>query len=394
MERLLTEGYYYTRGPKPDHDRALAAYEEAIRLDSTTLSALNNAAVVYGQQRDYERAEVLYRKAVAVPRSFGGAFLNLMQEQVRNGRPGGLDSTVVAFKARLPGSSDLWQAEWLAAWGKGQVERADSIGRAAWRRSPGVRQAVRAALGISSIAYLHGHRREGLRWSTLRSEAMLRAVPTAASRLAFSLDTAFDASWAGDAAAGRAAIDRGLVRQPIDSVPPDERDWEELAVLGAALAHPALSRRALAGFDQDQQQTARDPIGRRAFFAAHVALAEGKWDDALAQLREADARKTVEDRYALVQMGRAHEAAGRPDSALGYYEKFLAMPDPFPVLDARWRPQVHQWLGAIYEGRGESRKAMEQYARFLALWAQADPEFQPQVKEIRGRLERLRAAVG
>ena len=36
MERLLTEGYYYTRGPKPDHDRALAAYEEAIRLDSTS----------------------------------------------------------------------------------------------------------------------------------------------------------------------------------------------------------------------------------------------------------------------------------------------------------------------------------------------------------------------
>ena len=202
MERLLTEGYYYTRGPKPDHDRALAAYEEAIRLDSTTLSALNNAAVVYGQQRDYERAEVLYRKAVAVPRSFGGAFLNLMQEQVRNGRPGGLDSTVVAFKARLPGSSDLWQAEWIAAWGKGQVDRADSIGRAAWARGPGVRQAVRAAVGTSAIAYLHGHRREGLRWATLRSDAMMRAVPTAASRLAFALDTALDAAWAGDAAAG------------------------------------------------------------------------------------------------------------------------------------------------------------------------------------------------
>jgi eukaryotic-like serine/threonine-protein kinase len=394
MERLLTEGYYYTRGPKPDHDRALAAYEEAIRLDSTTLSALNNAAVVYGQQRDYERAEVLYRKAVAVPRSFGGAFLNLMQEQVRNGRPGGLDSTVAAFKARLPASSDLWQAEWLAAWGKGQMDRADSIGRAAWGRSPGVRQAVRAAVGTSSIAYLHGHRREGLHWATLRSDAMLRAVPTAASRLAFSLDTALDAAWAGDAAGGRAAIDRGLVRQPIDSVPPDERDWEELATLGAALAHPALSRRALAGFDQDQKQSARDPIGRRAFFAAHVALAEGKWDEALALLREADTRKTVEDRYALVQMGRAHEAAGRPDSAIGYYEKFLAMPDPFPVLDARWRPHVHQWLGAIYEGKGESRKAMEQYAKFVELWADADPELQPQVQEMRGRLQRLRAAVG
>jgi eukaryotic-like serine/threonine-protein kinase len=394
MERLLTEGYFYTRGPKPDHDRALAAYEEAIRLDSTTLSALNNAAVVYGQERDYERAEVLYRKAVAVPRSFGGAFLNLMQEQVRNGRPGSLDSTVAAFKVRLPGSHDLWQAEWLAAWGKGEMGRADSIGRAAWGDGLGVRQAVRSALGTSSIAYLHGRRQEGLRWAILRSDAMLRAVPTAASRLSFAMDTATDAAWGGDAAAGRAAIDRGLVRQPIDSVPPDERDWEGLAMLGAALAHPALCRRALAGFDQDQKQTARDSIGGRAFFTAHVALAESRWEDALALLREADARKMVEDRYAVVQIGRAHEAAGRPDSAAGYYEKFLAMPDPSPYLDAHWRPRVHQWLGAIYEGRGESRKAMEQYARFVELWAPADPELQPRLREIRGRLERLRAAVG
>ena len=29
-ERLLTEGYYYTRGPRPDLDRALTAYGEAV----------------------------------------------------------------------------------------------------------------------------------------------------------------------------------------------------------------------------------------------------------------------------------------------------------------------------------------------------------------------------
>ncbi len=86
MERLLTEGYYYTRGPQPSRDRALAAYEEAIRLDSTSTSALNNAAVVYGEKRDYERAEALYRRVVALPRTFGGAFTNLITEQIRNGR--------------------------------------------------------------------------------------------------------------------------------------------------------------------------------------------------------------------------------------------------------------------------------------------------------------------
>ena len=95
MERLITEGYYYTRGPQPNRDRALAAYEEAIRLDSTSTSALNNAAVVYSDKRDFERAEALYRRVVALPRTFGGAFTNLMQEQIRNG---------TAQRARLDGS--------------------------------------------------------------------------------------------------------------------------------------------------------------------------------------------------------------------------------------------------------------------------------------------------
>ena len=62
MERLLTEGYYYTRGPQPSRDRALAAYEDAVRLDSSSTSALNNRGVVLGEKRDFERAEQLYRR--------------------------------------------------------------------------------------------------------------------------------------------------------------------------------------------------------------------------------------------------------------------------------------------------------------------------------------------
>ena len=187
---------------------------------------------------------------------------------------------------------------------------------------------------------------------------------------------------------------RGLARLPIDSVPPSDRRWEDLAELGAMLADPGVTRRALAGFEQDLMPTSREPAGRRAFFSAHAALAEGRWDEAIALLHEADARKAVDERYAQAQLGRAHDLAGRPDSALGYYERFLAIPDPFPIEDTRWRPRVHRWLGAIYESRGEHRKAMEQYARFLELWGGADAELQPQVKEVRDRLERLRTAVG
>jgi tetratricopeptide (TPR) repeat protein len=394
MERLLTEGYYYTRGPKPDRDRALAAYEEAIRLDSTSTSALNNAAVVYGQKRDFERAEALYRRVVALPRTFGGAFTNLIQEQMRNGRLEALDSTVAAYRARFPKSNDLWEAEWFAAWARRDLVRADSISRAVYPEARTSRQAVRSAGATAALAELHGRWREALQWTTRRSEALLRTTPSAASRLNFAIDTAYSlAVVEGAAPRARAALERGLARVPMDSIPPTERPWEVLAEIAATTGDPALARRALAGYQQDEAAFAGDPLGREAFYAAHLAFAEKRWDDAARLMSEADARTSVFYRHAWVWLGRAHDLAGRPDSAAAYYEKFLTRSEA-PDLDGRWRPSVHRWLGEIYEGRGDAKQAIEHYGRFVEFWADADPELQPQVRDVRSRLERLRDRVG
>nr|MBA3318420.1 tetratricopeptide repeat protein [Gemmatimonadales bacterium] len=395
MERLLTVGYYYTRGPEPNGDKALAAYEEAIRLDSTSTSALNNAGVVYGEKRDYERAEAVYRRVVALPHTFGGAFTNLVQEQIRNGRLSALDSTVAAFRARFPESNDLWEAEWYAVWGRGEIDRADSIGRAVFTRARTSRQAIRAAAATADLAAMRGRWREGLRWWTRRSEAMMRALPSTANRLNFALDTAQQVAMLdGDVDRTRAVIARGLALYPLDSISPADRPWDLLSDIGATIGDPAMARQALAGFERDGAPTARDPMGRRALYSAHVALAERRWDDAVDLLHEADRRTTVFPRYALVQIGRAHDRAGRPDSAIVYYERFLGTPDPQPMVDASWRAPTHRWLGELYEARGDARKAIEQYSRFVELWSEADPELQPQVAEVRSRLGRLRAKVG
>ncbi len=395
MERLITEGYYYTRGPKPDREKALAAYEEAVRLDSTSTSALNNAAVVYGQKREFERAEALYRRVVALPRTFGGAFTNLAQEQIRNGRLNALDTTIQAFRARFPESNDLWEAEWYAAWGRRQFDRADSISRAVFGQARTIRQAGNSAAVTGSVADLRGRWREGLLWATRRSEVLLRAAPSAATRLAFRLDTAYySAVFEGDGPKARAAIGRGLARHPTDSIPASERPWNELAQIAATIGDPATARRALAGFERDEAPTAYDSAGRHAYYAAHVALAERRWDDAVRLLHEADARTSTFYRYAWVQIGRAHDLAGRPDSAITYYEKYLAAPDPQPEVDSRWRAPSHRWLGELYESKGDAKRAIEQYGRFVELWSGADPELQPQVLEVRSRLDRLRARVG
>jgi tetratricopeptide (TPR) repeat protein len=392
-ERLLTEGYYYTRGPRPNADRALAAYEEVIRLDSNSTSGLNNAAVIYGDKRDYERAEELYRRVVRLPRTFGGAFTNLIQEQIRNGRLEALDSTVAAFRARFPESYDLWEAEWYAAWGKGRTDVADSISRAVFARARTTRQSLRAAFATGLLAYLHGRRDEGLRWTTHRSEATVRASPSAASRITFALDTAYDAAIRGNRATGLGALAHGLARYPLDSMPTGDRPWEELSQLGADLEEPDLARKALAGFERDQMATTRDPAGRQALYAAHLALAERRWEQAIRLFHEADKRVSVHPRYAMVRIGQAHHQGGRADSATVYFERFLATRDPQPEHDARWRAEVHRSLGELYEAKGAKRDAADQYRRFVNLWAGADQALQPRVAEARHRLKQLGATV-
>jgi tetratricopeptide (TPR) repeat protein/tRNA A-37 threonylcarbamoyl transferase component Bud32 len=393
-ERLLTEGYYYTRGPKPDADRALAAYEDAVRLDSTSISALNNAGVVLGDQREYERAEQIYRKVVALPRTFAGGFTNLLTAQIRNGRVTALDSTVAAYRARFPESRDIWEAQWYAAWGQGQWDRADSISRTMFGQARTARQFIRSAGGTGALAYIHGRLNEGLRWAVLRDEAMERATPSAANRLAFSIDTAFHAIQGGDAAGGRAAVQRGLARIPIDSIPPDERPWEQLSSLAADMGDVPLARQALAGWERDLAAASMDPAASRALYAGQVAMAEQRWDEAIRLLHQADAKFAVDERSAMAQLGRAHDMADRSDSAVVYYERFIATPDPFPIEDARALAQIHRRLGELYEAGGKPRQAMEHYGRFAELWAGADAVLQPQVTEVKKRLERLRAQAG
>jgi tetratricopeptide (TPR) repeat protein/tRNA A-37 threonylcarbamoyl transferase component Bud32 len=392
MERLLTEGYYFTRGPKPDWDRALTAYEDAIRLDSTSVSALNNAAVVYVDKRDWERAEVLYRRVVALPRTFGGAFTNLIQAQIRNGRTTALDSSAAAYHARFPASNDVWEGDWLAAWGKGDLDRADSIAASAFAQGRSTRQLIRGADYLAAVAEMRGRWRDGFTWSQRRHQAKLRITPSVRNRLDFVLDTVYYAAlFQQDRERSRSVLARGLSRNPIESIPSVDRPWEFIAELGATIGDPALARQALAGYERDEATLARDPEGERARYGAMVALAEQRWDDAIRLLQEADERISIGPRAAMVRLGRAHAAAGRTDSAIGYFERFLATPDPVPFTDARWRAPTHRQLGELYEGKGDTRRALEQYVRFTELWGEADPELQPQVRDVRARLARLRA---
>jgi tetratricopeptide (TPR) repeat protein len=46
-------------------------------------------------------------------------------------------------------------------------------------------------------------------------------------------------------------------------------------------------------------------------------------------------------------------------------------------------------LGELYEEKGNKEKALDYYGRFVQLWKDADPELQPQVKEVKERMVKL-----
>ncbi|MCA9762183.1 MAG: protein kinase [Gemmatimonadetes bacterium] len=395
MERLLTEGFYFTRGPTPDRDKALAAYEDAAKLDSLSTSALNNAAVILGEKADYEAAEQLYRRVVQLPHTFGGAFTNLLQEQIRNDRTAAsLDSTVAAFRASFPESNDLWEAEWFAAWGKDDLAAADSIARAISAAPRSVRQAIRSAGGLSGTAELHGQVAAAAEWQRRSSEALYKVQPTPGNLLSIALDTVYYEMFYGTRATALAALARARARVPMAEIPPSERPWGFLKFVGAVLQEPELVREATAGFERDQAGLSSDPEGRRADYATNLAFAEERWRDVLRHAEEAERRYAFTPRTAALVKGRAYRELGQPDSAIAAFERFLVLRDPLPGTDATWRPRVLEWLGEAHEAKGNRAKAIEAYSAFTELWKDADPALQPKVREIRDRIARLQAETG
>jgi tetratricopeptide (TPR) repeat protein len=100
-ERLLTEAYYYSNGPKPDREKALAAYQALLDVDPKNTTAANNAAVLLMQKREFEKAEQYYGVALDEKRPFGSTFTNLLMAQLRLGRVAAAESTQTEFRRRL-----------------------------------------------------------------------------------------------------------------------------------------------------------------------------------------------------------------------------------------------------------------------------------------------------
>ncbi|HWA16578.1 MAG TPA: hypothetical protein VG817_09095, partial [Gemmatimonadales bacterium] len=307
-----------------------------------------------------------------------------------------IDSTAAAFRATFPKSNDVWEAEWYAAWYQRNLAKADSIARDVQATARTPRQQVRSAGGIAASAELQGRITEALRWNVISEQALLRVEPSNLNRLQLTLDSVFILAQVPTyRARSRTALDQGLARVPLATIPPTDRPYADLAILSAIFDDPALAKQAWQGWERDQRANVPDSLGARAFYQAHVALAEKRWHDAITLSQDAYNRFSLWPRYAPLILARAWDGAGQPDSAIAQYEAFLKVPNWNPQSGSAI-PGARAWarLGELYEAKGDLARASNAYARFIEQWEKADPELQPEVKEARARLAAIKAKQG
>ena len=390
-ERYLAVAYYHSQLNNPEE--AINAYKSLLALDPEDGYALNNIGRNYAGIGDQERALEYSRKCLELletPSHYG----NVLGDLVSLGR---FDEGEEVLEEYLQTFPDLPYAYLMGAIAAGAARdyelaqtRVQELSEVAGesmvmrRFSQGTQSAIAGVqgklrsseelgLGVAAIEEQAGLRSNSL--GTLLGVARQRAIIR------------------GDTESATELVESFLQRFPLESMDPTDRPYFDLAELYALAGDGNRARALLEEYvrEVDPRLQPGQEGGYRGALG-EVALAEGRYDDAIAEFRKQEERDRGWPKGAGYFLAHAYDLAGEPDSALIVYERFLDVNHLFRLF-IDWNTLAGSYfrLAELYEERGESTRAVHYYGKFVELWKDADEELQPRVRAAR---ERLNALVG
>jgi eukaryotic-like serine/threonine-protein kinase len=389
LERALATAYYFSF-VEYDPAKAAAAYRSVLAVDPDNLVSLNNLSAILMRQRQWAAAESLASRAARIGR--GTAFVrNAMTAQVAQGHYADARATLDAAEKRMPGSPGLAAVGAELAVSRDDMAAADSLitklrrdqqASPLWQTYTTVALAtLRAMQGRLAEAERHLH--------DLAAGSGARRAPQDDFNAMAGI-AEIDIRYRNRPAVALASISAELTRHPLDSLPPLDRPYTDLARLTALAGKPDQAKRYLREYES--AVPAANRIGDFAVDLAtgYVAEAEGRLRDAIAAYRKYSEETGGCQICGLYELGNAYDKAGQPDSALVAYERLAVTPTLNRVYNATVTlAPTYKRLGELYEARGDRKHAAEYYEKFVDLWKNADSELQPGVKEVRGRLAKL-----
>jgi serine/threonine-protein kinase len=397
-ERLFAEATYYGLLGN-QREREAAAYQRMLELNPDDFGALNNLGLLYHFRGEPAKALPLYRKANAAQPSSTG-FVNLVEVFTDLGDSTSADSVLQAWAAMYPEDVGMSFYRALLSASRGRYDTAvTQLERLRGEHAESRMVRLNATRILANLARLRGHLKQAQREEVVAARIEHPELPAdSVATVVTELERAANEILLLDAPGkGVARLTRVIESGVLDRVDPLDRPYLDSAYLFARGGRADLARRMLAArasaLEVDSAlgvlSPRREEYNFRKGIEGVAVAAEGKLDQALAILIEQGDTSRYSP-WALPDIGIVHDAAGRPDSALAAYERYLAATAAYRIeLDVNNLARVLFRSAEIYESRGDRARAIERYGRFAELWKNADPELQPRVAEARRRLAAL-----
>ncbi|HUF80944.1 MAG TPA: tetratricopeptide repeat protein [Burkholderiales bacterium] len=389
-ERLLTVASYH-RTVTGENERAITAYEQVLARYPDDLSALNNVAVIYSEQGDRDQAAEMYRRLIEQDSTRRISHANLIVALAGSGRVEDAQAALELTRRRFPTDPQLHRFEAIVHAARGDLAAAE---RSAETFVTEARAALPRALGVGDLAVLASMRGRPAR-AFAQADEMLTLLLQGDARaavmvIAVQLGIARIQDLGEPPAAVTTAVEARLRELGFDTVPPEERPYPSLAVLYAAAGQHARSRELRDSFARDVVE----PSGQRSLEVALLVLDgellifEGRAAEGARLLRSARERSGC-DRCYIPLLAWAFDEAAMPDSAVAYYEKYLATPIALGPIEFRWRTRALMRTAELQAARGDRDRARLHYGRLLELWNDPEPSMRPRVEAVRSRLAAL-----
>ena len=403
-ERSLIAASYHSN-VTGEIGKAIAAYQHVLSLydldefDSHRGTASNTLGAIYTGLRQFARAEETYRELIELVerklghKSFSNAHANLARAQTNLGE---YDEALATLSPETEsyrvGPTVHWPiAKVLSARGdfvtaeERLSKLLDVSGRNLYWRA-------RASTGLAAVAAVQGrlaeaerHTRDAMETSEARGQA--------AGYLGGALDLA---EWAlelqGDTSRALQTMEDALAKHPLAALAPLNRPYKRLASLYAKAGRVARARALLADLESEASSLPPGRLDVRSHYyrtRGEIALASGDYEEAGAQFRASDIGPCV--LCALPGLARTYDRAGVADSARVLYERYITTPyfDRLFSMDQVFLAPAYERLGELYEAQADPESAATYYAKFSALWQDADEGLRPRAEAAQRRLEAI-----
>ncbi len=395
-ERYLTEGTYYQL-VENDDQAAVAAYRSVLDKYPNDRIALNNLANIYADLGREEEAVELRLRSVALGHAPAATFQGTISSLYTLGHADSARQVLDMYAEEYPDQPAMLRFRAAFASATGEYDSAQATLehlRSSQRGNP--QWEMLAAFDLSNVSAVRGkiddairHVREGrdgaealgLEWTRQQPRDYWLGQIQAWVTLWFE----------DDPAEAVRQMDAALRHYPMDSLPPEDRDYFGFVSFYARAGQPERAREYMERFETETDaETQEDAEDGWHLARGEIEMAEGRNEEAIEEYRQFREGLPGCPICGLMELAEAFDRAGQADSAQAYYERYLDAPQLFRGGSDNgnmWR--TLRRLGELHEQRGETELALEYYNRFVDLWRDADAMLEPYVEDVRGRIERL-----